>query len=169
MFKSISLFLKYNWIVFTALEHASFVHLVHASYRLIFSIVVFSLTLSDAVCPWFSLFSFFGFCFGLSFPSLSIMVRKTRANKKTTSTSNPTFDSDRFRFEKNQEAYEKLNIFRFVWAERKVVLDELDPVIRRNFEHRGWLALLDISHSPPVALIREFYSNLSIHSNDSNT
>ena len=29
--------------------------------------------------------------------------------------------------------------------------------------------MLDISHPPPVALIREFYSNLSIHSDDSNT
>ena len=97
------------------------------------------------------------------------MVRKTRANKKTTSTSTPAFDSDRFWFEQNQEAYEKLNIFRSVWAERKVVLDELDPEIRRNFERRGWLSLLDISHPPPAALIREFYSNLSVHSNDSNT
>ena len=96
------------------------------------------------------------------------MVRKTRANKKTTSTFTPAFDSDRFWFEKNQEAFEKLNIFRFVWAERKVVLDELDPQIRRNFEHRGWLPLLDISHPPSIALIREFYSNLSIHSDDSN-
>ena len=169
MFKSISLFLKYNWTVFNALEHASFVHLVHASYRMIFYIVVFSLTLPNAVCPWFSLFSFFGFCFGHSFPSLSIMVRKTRTNKKTTSTSTLAFDSDRFRFEKNQEAYEKLNIFRFMWAERKVVLDELDSKIRRNFERRGWLSLLDISHSPLAALIREFYSNFSIHSNGSNT
>ena len=136
---------------------------------MIFYIVVFSLTLPDAVCPWFSLFSFFGFCFGHSFPSLSIMVRKTRTNKKTTSTSTLAFDSDRFRFEKNQETYEKLNIFRFMWAERKVVLDELDPKIRRNFERRGWLSLLDISHSPLAALIREFYSNFSIHSNGSNT
>ena len=64
------------------------------------------------------------------------MVRKTRVNKKTTSTSTPAFDSDRFRFKKNQ-AYEKLNIFRSVWAERKVVLDELDSEIRRNFEHKG--------------------------------
>ena len=96
------------------------------------------------------------------------MVRKTRANKKTTSTSTPVFDSDRFQFERNQKAYEKLNIFRSVWAERKVVLDELDPDIRRNFERRGWLPLLDISHPPPAALIREFYLNLSIHSDDSN-
>ena len=97
------------------------------------------------------------------------MVRKTRANKKTTSTSTPTFDSERFRFEKNQETYEKLNIFKSAWAERKVILDELDLEIRRNFEHRGWLPLLDISHRPSAALIREFYSNLSVNSNDSNT
>ena len=28
---------------------------------------------------------------------------------------------------------------------------------------------MDINHPPPTSLIREFYSNLSIHSNDSNT
>ena len=49
------------------------------------------------------------------------------------------------------------------------MLDELDSEIRRNFEHRGWLSLLDISHRPLAALIREFYTNLSIHSDDSNT
>ena len=54
------------------------------------------------------------------------MVRKTRANKKTSTPSTSAFESDRFRFEKNQETYEKLNIFRSVWAERKVILDELD-------------------------------------------
>ena len=80
-----------------------------------------------------------------------------------------TFKSDRFRTEKNQETFKKLSLFRFVWAERKVVLDELDPEIRRNFERRGWLPLMNINHPPPTSLIREFYSNLSIHSNDSNT
>ena len=130
-----------------------------------------ALTLSNVVCPWFSLFSFFGFYFYLSFPTFSIMVRKTRANTKTTSTSTSTlaFDSERFRFEKNQETYKKLNIFRSIWAKRKVILDELDPEIRRNFERRGWLPLLDISHPLLAALIREFYSNLSVHSDDSNT
>ena len=48
------------------------------------------------------------------------MVRKTRA-KKTTTSSSPAFESDRFRFEKNQETYEKLNIFRSVWIECKVI------------------------------------------------
>ena len=97
------------------------------------------------------------------------MVRKTRANKETSTPSTPAFKSDRFRFEKNQENYEKLYIYRSVWAEHKVVLDELDPEICRNFESRGWLPLMDIEHPPPAALIREFYLNLSIHSDDSNT
>ena len=56
-----------------------------------------------------------------------------------------------------------------MWAERKVVLDELDPKIRRKFKRRGWLSLLDISHPPPSALIRKFYSNLSVHFDNSNT
>ena len=55
-----------------------------------------------------------------------------------------------------------------MWAERKVVLDELDPEIRRNFERRGWLPLLDVDHPPSATLIKKFYSNLSVHSNDSN-
>ena len=42
--------------------------------------------------------------------------------------------SDRFRFRKNQEAYEKLIVFRLVWAEHKLILDEVDLEIRRNFE-----------------------------------
>ena len=54
-------------------------------------------------------------------------------------------------------------------GERKVVLDELEPKIRRNFERRGWLPLVDIDHPPSSTLIREFYLNLSVHSNDSNT
>ena len=50
-----------------------------------------------------------------------------------------------------------------------MLLDELDGELRRNFERRGWLPLLDISHPPPATLIREFYLNLSIHSYDANT
>ena len=54
------------------------------------------------------------------------MVRKTRANKKTTTPSTPVFESDMFTTEKNQETYKKLNIYRLVWAECKVILDELN-------------------------------------------
>ena len=97
------------------------------------------------------------------------MVRKTRAHRTSSSSSAPSFDSERFLSEKNQETYEKLNILRNVWAKRKVVLDELDPEIRRNFKNRGWLPLLDVDHPPLATLIREFYSNFSVHSYDSNT
>ena len=87
----------------------------------------------------------------------------------STSTPSPTFSSERFLSEKKREAFEKLNLKRNIWAERKVLLDELDPKIRRNFERRGWLPLLDVDHPPPTTLIREFYSNLFVHSYDSNT
>ena len=97
------------------------------------------------------------------------MSRKTRANRKVFSSSTPSFESDRFLSKKQQESYEKLNLLSSVWAKRNVLFDELDPKIRRSFEHRGWLPLMDIDHPPPATLIREFYSNLSVHSYDSNT
>ena len=57
-------------------------------------------------------FLFFSFSSMSVFLLFSIMSRKTRANRKSTSTSSPTFDSERFLSEKNQEAYEKLNLCR---------------------------------------------------------
>ena len=63
----------------------------------------------------------------------------------------------------------KLNSKRKIWAERSVILDEVDPAIKANLESRGWLSLLEIDHPPPTALIREFFSNLSCHIYDSNT
>ena len=74
-----------------------------------------------------SALGFLCFLFVLFFLStLRVMVRKTRAKKNTTPSSS-NFLSDRFQFKSNQEAYEKLNTFRFVWAERKVILDEVNP------------------------------------------
>ena len=74
-----------------------------------------------------------------------------------------------FRNDRSREAFETLNRKRKIWAERAVILDEIDPAIRANFESRGWLSLLEIDHPPPTALIREFFSNLSCHVYDSNT
>ena len=78
------------------------------------------------------------------------MVRKTKV-EKTSTPSFSNFQSYRFRFRKNQEANEKLIVFRPVWAECKVILDKVDPEICRNFESRGWLPLLDVEH--PLRLI----------------
>ena len=96
------------------------------------------------------------------------MPRKTRAHRIASSPPISPFQSELFRSEKNKELYETLNIKRKIWVERKVLLDELYPAIRANFECRGWLPLLDIDYPPPTTLIREFYSNLSIHVSDSN-
>ena len=62
------------------------------------------------------------------------MPRKTRARRTipTPTPSPPTFDSERFPCEKNQEIFETLNLNRKIWAERSVLLDEVDPAIRAN-------------------------------------
>ena len=73
---------------------------------------------------------------------------------KTPTPSTPDFQSDKFRSLKNQEAYEKLIVFRLVWVEHRVILYEVDPEIRRNFELRGWLPLLKVEHPPLATLIR---------------
>ena len=99
----------------------------------------------------------------------STMPRKTRANRVP---STPFVSPSRvqlFRNERSHEAFEKLNSKHKIWAERSVILDEVDLAIRANLESRGWLSLLEIDHPPPTALIREFFTNLSCHVYDSNT
>ena len=97
------------------------------------------------------------------------MPRKTRANRIPSTPSMSPSRVQLFRNERAREAYGKLNSKRKIWAERSVILDEVDSAIRANLESRGWLSLLDIDHPPPTALIREFFSNLSCHIYDSNT
>ena len=74
------------------------------------------------------------------------MTRKTRANKKAFTSSEPSFESDKFPSVKNQELYETLNIKRKFWTERKVLFDELDPTIMVNFERRAgchcWILII---------------------------
>ena len=102
-------------------------------------------------------------------PFSSAMPRKTRANRVPSTPSMSPFRVQLFRNERSREAYEKLNSKRKIWAERSVILDEVDLAIRANLESRGWLSLLEINHPPPTALIRKFFSNLSCHVYDSNT
>ena len=92
---------------------------------------------------------------------------KTKAKKKSASSSTPIdFDRVRFPTAKNEDISKKLTKYRSIWGERQVVLDELDPSIRRNPEFRNWLFLCEVSDPPLAALIREFYWNLSIHLDD---
>ena len=97
------------------------------------------------------------------------MPRKTRANKTPSLSSVSPSRSELFKNDRCREEFEKLNCKHKIWAERSVVLDEVDPAIRANLESQGWLSLLEVDHPPPLALIREFFSNLSCHIYDSNT
>ena len=97
------------------------------------------------------------------------MPRKTRANKTPSLSSMSPSRSVLFKNDRCKVVFKKLNCKRKIWAERAVILDEIDLTIRANFESRGWLSLLEIDHPPPTALIREFFSNLSCHDYDSNT
>ena len=139
---------------------------VHASYSLLFYIF-FVLTCSLPLVLFFFLSIYFLLCaFG---PFSRTMPRKTRANRVPPT---PYVSHSRVQLFKNdrcRKAFEKLNSKRKIWAERSMILDEVDPAIWANLESRGWLSLLEIDHPPPTALIREFFSNLSYHIYDSNT
>ena len=102
-------------------------------------------------------------------PYSSTMPRKTRANRVPSTSSVSPSRVQLFKNDRCREAFEKLNSKRKIWAERFVILDEVDPTIRANLESRGWLSLLEIDYPPPTALIKEFFSNLSCHVYDSNT
>ena len=102
-------------------------------------------------------------------PYPSTMPRKTRANRIPSTPSVSPSRSVLFKNNRCREAFEKLNSKRKIWAERSVILDEVDLAIRANLESRVWLSLLEIDHPPLTALIREFFSNLSYHVYDSNT
>ena len=102
-------------------------------------------------------------------PYSSTMPRKTRANRVPSTPSVSPSRNQLFKNDRCREAFEKLNCKNKIWAERSVILNEVDPAIRANLESRGWLSLLEIDHPSPTALTREFFSNLSCHIYDSNT
>ena len=87
---------------------------------------------------------------------------KTKANRISTSSQ---VDRVRFPSAKSEEIYETLTKFRSVWGEKQT-LDELGPSNHRSLVSRTWVSLCDVFDPPFVALIREFYSNLSVHSED---
>ena len=70
-------------------------------------------------------------------PYSSTMPRKTRANRVPSTLFVSPSRVQLFRNERSREAYEKLNSKCKIWAERSVILDEVDPAIRANLESRG--------------------------------
>ena len=131
-----------------------------------FCSIFFCANLQSALGFLFFVFCFFALCLC---PYPSTMPRKTRAHRTPSTSSESSSRSELFRNDESIEVYEKLNCKRKIWAERSVLLDEVDPAIKANLETRGWLSLLEIDHQPSTTLIREFFSNLSCHVYDSNT
>ena len=134
-------------------------------HHIAFVLYLFVLTCSLLLVLFF-FSSLFDVCF-VSYPST--MPRKTRANRIPSTPSVSPSRSQLFKNDSCREAFETLNSKRKIWAERSVILDKIDLAIRANLESRGWLSLLEIDHPPPIALIGEFFSNLSCHIYDSNT
>ena len=69
-------------------------------------------------------------------PYPSTVPRKTKAHRTPSSSSRSPSRSEVFRNDKSKEAFEKLNSKHKIWAERSVILDEVDPAIRANLESR---------------------------------
>ena len=107
---------------------------------------IFCANLQSALDFVFVSFSYF--CYVLLVLNSSTMPRKTRANRVPSTPSVSSSRDQLFRNERSREAYEILNSKRKIWAERSVILDEVDPAIRANLESRGWLSLLEIDHPP---------------------
>ena len=127
--------------------------------------IVFVLYLYVLTCSLPLVLCFFFFLFAVCFgPYPSTMPRKTRANRIPSTPSVSPSRSQLFKNDRCREAFEKLNSKRKIWAERSMILDEVNPTIRANLESRGWLSLLEIDHPPSTTLIREFFLNLSCHS-----
>ena len=77
------------------------------------------------------------------------MPRKTKANRTPSLSSVSPSTCQLFKNDRCREVFEKLNCKCKIWAERSVVLDEVNPAIRANLESRGWLSQLEIDHPSP--------------------
>ena len=93
---------------------------------------------------------------------------KTKAKRVSTSSSEPAIVFNQIRFETitNEQRFENLIKHRNIWLERQINVDELPLSIHRNLQCRNWLSLCKNFQPLLAALIREFYSNLHIRSDD---
>ena len=110
------------------------VSIIHASYSFC-SIYFFVLTCSLPLVLFFFFSSLYLLC--VFYPYFSTMPRKTRANRVP---STPSVSPSRVQLFKNdccREDFKKPNSKCKIWAERSVILDEVDPAIRANLESRG--------------------------------
>ena len=90
------------------------------------------------------------------------------AERVSASSSKPAIVFDKTTFETVTKAQRFENVIQHwtIWPEREINLDELPLAVHRNLQCRNWLSLCKGLQPPPVALIREFYANLEIRSDN---
>ena len=93
---------------------------------------------------------------------------KTKAKRVSASSSKPAnvFDETMLDTVTNAQRFENVIQHWNIWPKQEINLDELPLAVHRNLQCRNWLSLCKDLQPPPVALIREFYSNLEIRSDD---
>ena len=93
---------------------------------------------------------------------------KTKAKRVSASSSKPAsvFDETTFQTVTQAQRFENVIQYWTIWPEREINLDELPLAVHRNLQCRNWLSLCKGLQPPPVALIREFYANLEIRSDN---
>ena len=89
--------------------------------------------------------------------------RAKRGKSKAASELEVVFDQLRFLTHANEQTFETLIKSRCIWGERQINLHELHPSVHKNLQSRHWLSLCTNIQPHPADLIREFYSNLSVH------
>nr|POE92176.1 hypothetical protein CFP56_55886 [Quercus suber]POF02056.1 hypothetical protein CFP56_18180 [Quercus suber]POF14761.1 hypothetical protein CFP56_43608 [Quercus suber] len=89
--------------------------------------------------------------------------RGKRGKSKAASKPKVVFDQLRFNKPENEQTFETLIKHRRIWGERQINLHELHPSVYEKLQSRHWLSLCTNIEPPPAELIREFYSNLSVH------
>ena len=112
-------------MIFTLFMH-------HIAFVLYIFVLTYSLPL---VLFCFFFFSLYLLCvFG---HSPSTMPRKIRVNRVPSTPSVSPSRSQLFKNDCCRETFEKLNSKRKIWAERSVILDEVDSAIRANLDRKS--------------------------------
>ena len=149
--KNIQVVLKFLGFLLETLYSSQFcvfelkVNLIHCFSTCIMSFILFMhhIAFDLYLCANLQSALVFFFFFSLSillcvFGSYSsTMPGKIRANRVPSTPSVSPSRVQPFKNNRCREAFEKLYSKRKIWAERSVILDEVDPVIRANLESRG--------------------------------
>ena len=91
---------------------------------------------------------------------------KTKAKRVSTKAKAIVFDQITFQTVTNEQRFQNLIQYRNIWPEWQINLDELSLSVHQNLQCRNWLSLCNDLQPPPATLIRKFYSNLHIRSED---